>query len=218
MSWSVSPAGPLRYAVLVPVKPPAFAKSRLAPLGDNARRALVVAFAIDTVAAALEADAVSGVLAVTDDHMLAAALCDVGAFVIPDAVTDDLNGSLQQAALEAQRRWPDSGVAALCADLPALRPVDLDRAVTTAPIDRMSFVADADGVGTTTVLAPSIDLFVPRYGAESRKAHLESGAAEIELPDIPTLRHDVDTPADLAAALDLGVGGRTAVTAAGLTL
>ena len=218
MSLSVSPPEPPRYAVLVPVKRPAFAKSRLAPLGDEARRALVVAFALDTVAAALECAAVSGVLAVTDDHLLAAGLADVGAFVIPDAVTDDLNGSLRQAALEAQRRWPDSAVAALCADLPALRPVELERALRSAPTDRMSFVTDADGAGTTTVLAPSSDLFDPRFGPESRKAHLEAGAAEIDPDDVPTLRHDVDTPADLAAALVLGVGGRTAVTAAGLTL
>jgi len=204
--------------VLVPVKPPAFAKSRLAAVGDDARRTLVVAFAIDTVSAVLESGAVSGVLAVTDDHVLAAGLSDAGAFVIPDAITDDLNGSLRQAALEAQRRWPDSGVAALCADLPALRSADLERVMSAAPADRMSFVADADGVGTTTVLAPSIDLFAPRFGPESRKAHLESGAAEIELGDVPTLRHDVDTPADLVAALKLGVGGRTALAAAGLSL
>jgi 2-phospho-L-lactate guanylyltransferase len=203
--------------VLVPVKPPAFAKSRLAPLGDQARRALVVAFALDTVVAALETRIVRGVLAVTDDHALAAALRDVGAFVIPDAVTDDLNGSLRQAALEAQRRWPDCGVAALCADLPALRTVDLERALTTAPTDQMSFVADADGVGTTTVLAPAADRFAPLFGPESRTAHLEAGAVEIEL-DVPTLRHDVDTSADLAVALDLGVGTRTSVAAAGLSL
>ena len=40
---------PVRYAVLVPVKPPAFAKSRLGDLGDDARRDLAAAFAVDTV-------------------------------------------------------------------------------------------------------------------------------------------------------------------------
>ena len=207
-----------RHAVVVPVKPPAFAKSRLAALGDEARGALVVAFAADTITAVLETPSVAGVLAITDDHVLAAALSDLGAFVIPDAVADDLNGSLVQAAFEAHRRWPEAALAAVCADLPALRPDELDRALGAAPQDRMSFVADAAGSGTTAVVSPSLDLFVPRFGPGSRKEHLEAGAVEIDLVDVPTLRQDVDTPADLSAALELGVGGRTSMAAAVIRL
>lgn len=207
-----------RHAVVVPVKPPAFAKSRLAALGDEARSALVVAFAADTITAVLETPSVAGVLAITDDHILAAALSDLGAFVIPDAVADDLNGSLVQAAFEAHRRWPEAALAAVCADLPALRPEELDRALGAAPQDRMSFVADAAGSGTTAVVSPRLELFVPRFGPGSRKAHLEAGAAEIDLVDVPTLRQDVDTPADLSAALELGVGSRTSMAAAVIRL
>lgn len=205
-----------RHAVVVPVKPPALAKSRLASLGDAARTSLVVAFAADTVSAVLATPSVAGVLVVTDDHALAAELSDLGAFVIPDAVTDDLNGSLVQAAFEAHRRWPEAGIAAVCADLPALRPDELDRVLAAAPADRMSFVADAAGVGTTAVLSPGLELFAPRFGPESRKAHLEAGAQEIDLVDVPTLRQDVDIPEDLAAALELGAGSRTAIAAAGI--
>ena len=205
-----------RHAVVVPVKPPALAKSRLAALGDAARTSLVVAFAADTVSAAMETPSVAGVLVVTDDHVLAAGLADLGAFVIPDAVSDDLNGSLVQAAFEAHRRWPEAGIAAVCADLPALRPDELDRALAAAPDDRMSFVADAAGVGTTAVLCPGLELFAPRFGPGSRKAHLQAGAQEIDLVDVPTLRQDVDTPQDLAVALGLGAGSRTAVAAAGI--
>lgn len=207
-----------RHAVVVPVKPPAFAKSRLAALGDEVRSALVVAFAADTITAVLETPSVAGVLAITDDHILAAALSDLGAFVIPDAVADDLNGSLVQAAFEAHRRWPEAALAAVCADLPALRPEELDRALGAAPQDRMSFVADAAGSGTTAVVSPRLELFVPRFGPGSRKAHLEAGAAEIDLVDVPTLRQDVDTPADLSAALELGVGSRTSMAAAVIRL
>lgn len=207
-----------RHAVVVPVKPPAFANSRLAALGDEVRSALVVAFAADTITAVLETPSVAGVLAITDDHILAAALSDLGAFVIPDAVADDLNGSLVQAAFEAHRRWPEAALAAVCADLPALRPEELDRALGAAPQDRMSFVADAAGSGTTAVVSPRLELFVPRFGPGSRKAHLEAGAAEIDLVDVPTLRQDVDTPADLSAALELGVGSRTSMAAAVIRL
>jgi len=69
-------------------------------------------------------------------------------------------------------------------------------------------VADATGHGTTAVLAPSLELFHPRFGHDSRRAHLDAGAFEITAA-VPGLRRDVDTPAELAEALGLGVGART---------
>lgn len=205
-----------RYGVLVPVKPPAVAKSRLRPLGDRLRTALAAAFAADTVAAALESPLVGQVLAVTDDHDLARGLGELGAAVIPDATTDDLNASLQQAASELLRRDPTLRLAAVCADLPAMRPDEVTRVLTAAPADRMSFVADAEQLGTTVVMAPDLERFRPAYGAGSREAHLAAGALEIELPDIPGLQRDVDTAADLEAALRIGVGSRTSLVATGL--
>jgi 2-phospho-L-lactate/phosphoenolpyruvate guanylyltransferase len=202
-----------RYGVLVPVKPPAFAKSRLAGLGDRVRRQLAAAFATDTVSAALQSPSVACVLAVTDDHVVAAALADLGAEVVPDGVADDLNGTLVQAAVELRRRRPGLRLAALCADLPALDPAELTTVLTQTPTDRASFVADRHAAGTTLLLAPDVDSFAPRFGPGSRRAHLAAGMHEIDRSDIPTLRHDVDDPADLAAALALGVGARTALVA-----
>ena len=205
-----SPTPQHRYGVLVPVKPPPVAKSRLAPLGDQVRTELAAAFALDTVVAVLESPAVGCVLAVTDDHVLAAALADVGAMVIPDGVSDDLNGSLVLAAAELARRFPDLRPAAVCADLPALRAEELSRALAEAGADTMSFVADAEGQGTTVVAAADVASFHPRFGVGSAQAHRADGAREIELADVPSLRRDVDTPDDLAAAQELGVGPRTA--------
>jgi 2-phospho-L-lactate guanylyltransferase len=213
------PNAPLtRFIVLVPVKPVAHAKSRLAALGDDARRSLVAAFASDTVTAALDSSAVAAVMVVTDDHRLASELRALGVHVIPDAATDDLNESLVQAAAEAQRRWPGLGLAALCADLPALDDEDLSSALEVAARHRAAFVADAAGDGTTMVAAASREDFTPRFGRGSREAHVAAGAHEIVEVDVPTLRRDVDTPADLAAALELGVGVRTAGAANGLRL
>jgi 2-phospho-L-lactate guanylyltransferase len=50
----------------------------------------------------------------------------------------------------------------------------------------------------------------PRFGGPSRRSHLDSGAELLDLPDIASLRRDVDTAEDLAAAALLGVGPRTA--------
>lgn len=207
-----------RYGVLVPVKPPAVAKSRLADLGDYARRRLVVAFAVDTVVAALESPLVDVVLAVTDDHELARVLADQGAHVLPDGAAGDLNASLVQAARELARRWPDLAVAALCADLPALRPTELTAALEMAPQQAAAYVADAQGSGTTLLLAPDSERFAPHFGPGSASAHHDAGAVQIELATIPSLRLDVDTRDDLDAAIRLGVGARTAMSTTGLRL
>jgi 2-phospho-L-lactate guanylyltransferase len=205
------------YAVLVPVKPPAVAKSRLGGLGDRARRALAEAFAADTVAALLACDRVRRVLVVSDDVSVARGLAEMGAEVIPDG-TDDLNGSLVQAAAEMHRRDAGLRLAAVCADLPALRPEQLATALDAADATRMSFVADEEKVGTTTVVAPNIGAFRPGFGPGSRQGHLAAGAYEIDGVDVRTVRRDVDEPADLAAAMRLGVGPRTALVAAALGL
>jgi 2-phospho-L-lactate guanylyltransferase len=206
-----------RYAVLVPVKRPAVAKSRLGELGDRLRTDLATAFAADTVAAALACDLVRRVLVVTDDHALARGLSDMGADVIPDGASD-LNGTLVQAAAEMHRRDPGLCLAAVCADLPALRPVELGRALRAADPGRMSFVADHDRVGTTAVVAPSLDRFRPAFGSGSRLQHLAAGAHEVDGIDVPTLRRDVDDPDDLTAAIELGVGPRTAMVTTALRL
>ncbi|HEY2876981.1 2-phospho-L-lactate guanylyltransferase [Nocardioides sp.] len=192
------------YVVLLPVKPPAQGKSRLE--GDPARRrALAAAFALDTARACLAAGSVTAVLAVTDDARFADQLRTVGCETIPDGVAGNLNETLRLAAAEARRRWPEATPVAVCADLPALLPADLDAALDTA--DGMAFVADQDEVGTTLYTAP-YDLFTPRFGHRSRQAHLDIGAREIT-GDLWSLRRDVDDAAGLAAATTLGLGAHT---------
>jgi 2-phospho-L-lactate guanylyltransferase len=156
---------------------------------------------------------VDRVLVVTDDHELARGLADLGVDVIPDGTTDDLNETLRLAAAEMHRRDPDLRLVALCADLPALRPDELAAALAAAPHDGMSFVADAEGAGTTAVVASAPETFRPHFGPGSRQSHLDAGAHEIDGVDVPTLRRDVDDRDDLAGAVALGVGPRTSLVA-----
>ncbi len=196
------------YVVLLPVKPPARGKSRL-EVDPGRRRNLAAAFALDTARACLAAAGVAAVLAVTDDARFADELRSAGCETIPDGVTGNLNESLRQAAAEASRRWPDGVPVAVCADLPALLPGDLDAALVDASDagSPSAFVADHDGVGTTLYTA-TYDAFDPHFGHHSRQAHLEGGAREITLP-VETLRLDVDDRAALADAVDVGVGAHT---------
>lgn len=207
MSSSPAPPTAPRFGVVVPVKPAAVAKSRLSALGDEVRRELVTAFAVDTVAAAAECPEVAAVLVVTDDVALARALTELGVAAIPDGRPGLLNESLRQGMAELLRRRPDLRPVALCADLPALRTVDLGAVLADASAHETAFVDDATGVGTTVYTSATGATFDPRFGEKSRDAHAGAGAVHLDAPD--SVRRDVDTPEDLQEALRLGVGLRT---------
>lgn len=202
---------PQLWSVVVPVKRPEFAKSRLAPAVGSLRPALARAFAADTVSAALTCHLVGAVVVVTDDDEVAKDAVTMGADAIEDTPDAGLNPALRHGAAYARELWPDLWVAAMSADLPALKPAELGAALEAASsADGVSFVADAAGVGTVLYAAGAGAAFGPRFGAQSRSSHLSDGAAELAIDDVPSLRRDVDTLADLRAAADLGLGPRTA--------
>lgn len=196
------------FTALVPVKPPAVGKSRLATMPDPQRVRLATAFARDTIAAALAAEAVAEVMVVTDDFRFAALAQEAGCSVLPDGVHGDLNATLEQAAHECARRWPDHGLVALCADLPALRAAELSAALADVPASGAAFVADAAGTGTTMYAARALADFSPGFGFASASRHREAGARQVG-DDLASLRHDVDEAGDLGRAMVLGVGEHT---------
>jgi 2-phospho-L-lactate guanylyltransferase len=203
----------LTWTLVVPVKPLARAKSRLSGPAGPYRERLALAIATDTVSAVLRASRVQGVVVVTDDPVAAPELAALGAVVVADEPDSGLNPALVHGAAEARRLAPESAVGALSADLPSLRPGELDRALDAAAESRNAFVPDAAGVGTTLYTARPDAGFSPEFGAGSRARHRRSGARELAFDDVPSIRRDVDTIDDLRAALDLGVGPRTASVA-----
>lgn len=199
---------------MVPVKRLDVAKSRLAAYGEVPRRALALAFACDVVAAAKACEAVVRVLVVTDDAQAARALEDLGASVAPDDPDAGLNPALEHGADLLRSGDPEVGVVTVSADLPALRPEDLARVLNGVPRGGRAFVADSAGTGTTLLAAAAPSNLAASFGPRSRLRHAESGA--VELLGTPSLRRDVDTPADLLDAMRLGVGPYTAAVAADL--
>ncbi|MFE5212308.1 2-phospho-L-lactate guanylyltransferase [Streptomyces sp. NPDC056600] len=208
----------MHWTLVIPLKPLARAKSRLSDAApDVLRPGLALAFAQDTVAAALACGAVRDVAVVTDDPLAARELGGLGARVVPEATAGGgLNAALAHGASVVRRRRPGAGVAALNADLPALRPAELARVLDAAAEFPRAFLADAAGIGTTLLTASSGVELRPEFGPDSRARHAGSGAAELLVPDVESVRQDVDTGADLRAALALGVGPRTAAAAARL--
>ena len=197
-----------RWSVVVPAKRLALAKTRLGPTGTRAEHeALVLALLGDTLGAAAAARAVDQLWVVTDDPRTAALAAGLGARVVPDSPDAGLNAALAHGAATTGVRC----VAALHSDLPALRPAELDDALGRAAVVPRSFVADADGTGTTLLAVTDGDLR-PAFGRGSAAAHAAGGAVALT-GDWPGLRRDVDTVEHLAVARALGTGPRTAASA-----
>jgi 2-phospho-L-lactate guanylyltransferase len=201
--------------LVVPVKPLSAAKSRLRGAADGgvgetrAHTRLALALAHDTIAAVLATPAVRRLLVVSSDPAVAAELAALGIDVVPDGPSGGLNRAYAGGAALLRARDRGCAVGALQADLPALRPAELGAAVEAAlGLGGRSFSADADGTGTTFLLAaPGHDLD-PRFGPGSARRHAESGAHPLA-GRWPGLRRDVDTPADLDVAAALGLGSHT---------
>ena len=218
--------------VVIAVKELQRAKSRLVGTTRQARRPgrahqdLALALAADTLAAVLAAGVRSVTLVSPDPRVRAmagelweageqrdgGARWRVGTGV--EVVADDGAGLDTAVGIGARaaraRMGTDGRVAALQADLPALRPAELDAAL--AALDTLpgaaAFVADHTGEGTTMLVGRPGALPEPHFGPGSAAAHAASGA--LALPgEWPGLRLDVDTPADLARARTLGVGSAT---------
>jgi 2-phospho-L-lactate guanylyltransferase len=200
---------PVRWVAVVPVKRLAIAKTRLTRFAGPFRASLALAFAADTVRAALSCAAVDGVVVVTDDSDAAGVLAGLGAVVVGDAPDAGINPALEHGAAEATSRWPGRGVVALASDLPALRSDELAGVLRRLGARERAFVADVEGTGTTMLAAPPGVPLEPRFGHRSRAAHVTDGARELLGAGTSSVRRDVDTEIDLYDAQRLGVGPST---------
>ncbi|MEU7382665.1 2-phospho-L-lactate guanylyltransferase [Streptomyces sp. NPDC042207] len=207
----------MQWTLVIPLKPLNRAKSRLSDTaGDGVRPGLALAFAVDTVAAALACPGVADVVVVTDDTEAARELAALGARIVADDPRAGLNAALAHGAAVVRAARPRTPVAALNADLPALRPMELARVLAMAGQFPRAFLADSAAVGTTLLAASPGHPLLPSFGTDSRARHRASGAVELSLDAVESVRQDVDTGDDLRAALALGVGPRTAAVAARL--
>ena len=207
----------LVWTVVVPLKSLSGAKSRLAPwLGQQAREELMRAMVGDVLAAAAAASRVDRIVIVTGDPAMVEVARDVLGQA-PDVVLDvveepeppGLNPAVHAGIDAARRLSPSNGVGVLLGDLPALRPAELDEALGAAGRLPRGVVADAAGTGTTLLTALPGVAMEPAFGPGSAALHRARGHATIPTAPASGLSHDVDVPADLAAAAAIGVGPRT---------
>lgn len=205
-----------RWTVVLPVKGGPAAKSRLG--GPPELAAAIVRDSLDAISSCPD---VAGVVVVSSDPAVAGQVASVATVVVPERHP---GAGLVQAVRDGVDSTGDrpGPVAVLLPDVPAARPEDIGAALQATraalaarPMAPMAVVPDTEGTGTVLLAARSARGLDPAFGPESATEHVRRGAVRLDL-DLPRLRRDVDTPADLRAVLELGAGPRTART--GLTM
>jgi 2-phospho-L-lactate guanylyltransferase len=189
------------WTAVVPLKDTAEGKQRLR-VPRELRAALSVAFAADAVSALLESRHVHEVVVVGGRALPPALLASPAVHRIADV--RGLNPAVE-AGIRVARRRSGRGVLVLHADLPCLRPDEVDALLEQAPPDAAGALADADGDGTTALLLPPGVTFVPAFGRDSHARHVAAGARPVT-GELASVRRDVDTVEHLEAARLLGFG------------
>jgi len=197
---------PDAWHLVIPVKPAATAKSRLAEaIAPERREALARAIALDTIEAAAMAPWASRVLVVTADAETARAARELPQVEILDDTGDGLDAAIRLglAAIGTDRHR-----AVLLGDLPGLAPGELEHALLIATTASRAFVPDADETGTVLATAMAGAVLEPCFGADSAARHRGAGFIQLHLPPRWGLRRDVDEPAHLESLRDR-LGPRT---------
>lgn len=199
------------WHVLMPVRGTTGSKTRLFPheADGSRRRELALAFACDAITAALASSDVAEVSVITGDREAAMLFAGMGAGVIPETGRAGLNAAIRQGLQHIRTAHPLRWRAVLMADLPALECSDVTAALRLAREHSAAVVPDASGHGTTMLTLHPDTETEPRFGPGSHQAHLAAGVKTLDVTPASTLRRDVDTLADLAAAVELGVGHHT---------
>lgn len=187
--------------LLAPVKPFAEAKSRLASVLTPGERALLLrGLLARTLALATESGLFTCLLVISRDPLVWEAARQAGACALPEE-GEELNSALVQGRSYAE----DAGVQRLLilpADLPWITVSDL-QALCALGEQGDGLVAGLAQDGGTNALYLRLPSDLPFcFGENSFARHLAAAAAAGLTPaiyDSPTLRFDLDTPADLAA-------------------
>jgi 2-phospho-L-lactate guanylyltransferase len=198
---------------LVPVKPFALAKGRLASSYDPGQRAeLAAAMLQDVLAALAAAEGFAGIAIATSDPAAGAIGRRFGARIIDDGDVADLNVAIRAAASVLGAEGAGT-LLVLPADIPAVTSGDIEALLAAHPPARAaSIVPSHDGDGTNALVLSPPTLLAPAFGPGSLAAHDAAARRAGLVPKVTAIARiaqDVDHPADLDAVLPLGAGPAT---------
>jgi FO synthase len=187
---------------VVPVKPFALAKQRLAAVLDDAARALLARAMLEDVLGALAGSrSLAGIIVVTADAQAMALARDRGAIVL----ADDVQGINPAVGIAMQHLSADKDAAVLVvpADLVQLSPERIDGIVRRMPPGPAVMLAPSADGGTNLLACQPPNFIAPCFGPDSFAAH-RSAASQLGVTPLvieeAEVGRDIDGPDDLAHA------------------
>lgn len=185
--------------VVLPIKDPAAAKSRLGPRVPPALRRAVAEELTRRTLRVLVQPPVLPIVVVTRAAWVAESATAQGCSVLPEA------GGSHSAAARQGARWAEGqgadAVLALAADLPLLTPADIHTLARRAAAHSAVIAPDRLGLGTNAILAPPSFPF--SFGAPSFQHHVTLATAAgltVQILRTPGLGVDLDSAWDLDLA------------------
>lgn len=193
-------------AAILPMKPPAVGKSRLAAdLDPSFRRDLALAMFADSLSGAGAATSLEAMIVVTADPDCRRIALASGASVVDEPALEG-HSAAAAAGIESAVAAGSRSVLLIPGDCPTIDPFELDRLLSVAgDRSRCVVVPDRHGTGTNALLLTPPDAIAPSFGPGSRDRHLAAAAARgipAEAIEVPSLGLDVDTPSDLDFLID----------------
>ncbi|MEK6285452.1 MAG: 2-phospho-L-lactate guanylyltransferase [Acidobacteriota bacterium] len=200
-------------ALLIPIKDPTNAKTRLADLlSAEERRRLAWAMFEDVSRAVAAARKPDRVVMVTSFAPAVDRARELGWDVLIEESQVSESASVDWASRILSERGFDT-VMRLPADLPLVRGADIDELLS---IELESpgalLVPSREGTGTNAIIRTPPYLFPSRFGPDSRALHQQEAArvgVECMIVNNPRIALDIDEPADVAHLLEEGGGAQT---------
>ncbi len=198
-------------AILVPVKEPGIAKSRLSSLMTAAERSQFAWAMLQDLIRVVQ-PLPWPVVFVTNSHRVAAHAGKLGYRVLLEAEQtsesasiDAASGLLKSEGVEAVLRLP--------ADIPMAQSCDVVELVSQAAAAPCAVMAPSqDRMGTNALLRVPPDVFPSRFGHNSFVLHLREAAAavaQVRVVENARLALDLDDPSDIARFIAQPVEGET---------
>jgi 2-phospho-L-lactate guanylyltransferase len=200
-------------ALLIPLKDPENAKSRLAGLllADE-RRGLAWAMFEDVSRAVCAATSPNRVVLVSSCEPAIKRARSLGWEVLIEQSQESESASVDWASRVLAERGVDT-VMRLPADIPLVEAQDIDELLTIelrAPAALL--VPSREGTGTNAIIRTSPDLFPSRFGPGSLALHKQEAARVGVLCQVinsERIALDIDEPSDLKLLLQVGASTRT---------
>ncbi|HUK90154.1 MAG TPA: 2-phospho-L-lactate guanylyltransferase [Blastocatellia bacterium] len=200
-------------AIVVPIKEPAEAKTRLAEfMSADERQRLAWAMFMDVTRALADVEDCATVFVVTSYDRAARHGRAKGFGVLYENQQSSESASVDWASAILAARGFDS-VLRLPADVPLVRGRDIQALLLTDLAGAGAImVPSRDGSGTNAILRHPPRLFDSRFGPNSLTLHIaeaqRAGAMHLIVPN-ERIALDIDEPADIEALLEHGAGTET---------